>query len=252
VPIPVFGDTRPGRKRAHQVTDTHLGSKFCDEKALLENLHKAPDRGATIVVSTGDVVDGVNAKLQHEQREIGFDGQVKRLIRLLKKAPKVPWVAIGGNHDAYADDAVGMESGLVIESRMRDAGIDWTYLGSCLGRAVIHGAKWELWHPHGSGTTRNSVRRLLNSRAETYLPEDRPDVLAIGHFHKHCSVYSFPEQVFCTAGGTFQRKGSTFSDRILNAWDIGSSIVSWTLRQDGTVGEFACDFMEAPRAGIGW
>lgn len=247
-----LGAATPGRYRVAHVTDIHHGSKFCDCKALLDFLKVANARCSAIVV-TGDVIDGQKARLTHEQRAVGADDQTDEAVEVWTAAKlTIPVVACGGNHDGYAYAATGIDAGKVMGERMREAGVDWRYLGQCLGRAIIHGAKWELWHPMGAGSTRNAVRRILNARAEAYEPDDRPHILAIGHYHRHTSVLAYPENVYCVSGGTFQRKGSEFSNRITNGWDVGASIVSYTVHDDGSVGEFAVEFFPVGRAAIGW
>lgn len=247
-----LGETRPGRYRVAHVTDIHHGSKFCDCKALLDFLRIANERCSAIVV-TGDVIDGQKACLTYEQRAVGADDQTDEAVEVWTAARlTIPVVACGGNHDGYAYAATGIDHGRVLAERMREAGVDWRYLGQCLGRAIIHGAKWELWHPMGAGSTRNAVRRILNARAESYEVADRPNILAIGHYHRHTSVLAYPENVYCVSGGTFQRKGSEFSNRITNGWDVGASIVSYTVHPDGSVGEFAVEFFPVATTAIGW
>ena len=250
---PSVGATAPGRYRVAHVGDIHFGSKHCDAKALLDFLRFAADRGCTVYVQTGDVCDGTKKVLVQEQRAVGYDDQHTEAVEVIAQAPKLPWLVIGGNHDAYSNDEVGMDSGVVLARRMREHGIDWHYLGSCLGRAVIHGAKWELFHPHGAGSTANAIRRTLNAKAEKYEPGDKPDVLAIGHFHKFARVHTDPENIFAIASGTFQRRmGSDFAKRMINPWDIGSSIVSWSVYADGSVGEFHVEFFRNRSEALGW
>lgn len=248
-----LGETKPGRYRVAHIGDIHFGSKHTDCEALLDFLRLAASRGCTAFVQTGDVCDGVKPVLAQEQRAVGYDDQQTEAVEVISQGPKIPWVVIGGNHDAYSNDAMGMDSGIVLAKRMHEAGVDWRYLGSCLGRAIIHGARWELFHPHGAGSTPNSIRTTLNRKAEKYEPGDEPHVLAIGHFHKFGRIHTDPENVFCIATGTFQRqKGSDFAKRMINPWDIGSSIVSWSVFDDGTVGEFAVEFIRIRSEAQGW
>jgi predicted MPP superfamily phosphohydrolase len=254
--IATIGSAKPGRYRVAHFTDIHHGSKFCDGKAFLDLAQWAVDEGATAVVCTGDILDGQKACLSHEQRCIGADDQALEAVEIWSASAfrkhSIPVVAIGGNHDGYAHSATGIDYGAVLRDRMREAGLSWQYLGQCLGRARVHGAKWELWHPMGAGSTRNAVRRILNARAEAYEVADRPDVLAIGHYHRHTSFTAYPERIFCVSGGTFQRKGSEFANRITGGWDVGAGIVSYTIRDDGSVAEFAAEFRAVENIAVGW
>lgn len=238
-----LGKTKPGRYSVGHFTDLHAGSKYSDQEALLNTLHKAWDKGCRVIANTGDNLDGHKDVLLLEQRAVGFDAQSAELVETFKKAPPFQVVAIDGNHDGYFSNAIGFTSGSLLETRMREAGIDWTFAGVCLGRALLHGAKWMLWHPHGGASTRNALRRILNERAESL--QEPVDVLAMGHFHKFVCIPTFPEGVFGIAGGTFQRKGSEFSNRISRPWDTGASIVSYDLDVKGHVSHVAAEFISA-------
>lgn len=238
-----FGDTRPGRKRVALVTDLHFGSRHTNLNGLQAFLEYAKTRGVSTIVCTGDVLDGNKEVLLHDQEKIGWDSQAAAAVAAI--APhRFRWVAIDGNHDGYFSASAGTTSGRLLEAEMRTAGVDWTFAGVCLGRAMVHGARWLLWHPHGGASTRNAIRRILNGKIEGL--EEPADVVAIGHFHKFATVAAFPEGVFGVAGGTFQEKKSEFANRISNGWDIGGAIVSWTLDKEGHTSEYAAEFYPVP------
>jgi predicted phosphodiesterase len=239
----VLGDAKPGRKLVAHVSDLHAGSRYFDREALLGFLHHAWDRGARVLVNSGDNLDGHKDVLLLEQRAVGFDAQAEELVEVWRKAPPFKVVAIDGNHDGYHSNACGFVSGKLLEARMREAKISWTFAGVCLGRAVVHGARWMMWHPHGGASTRNALRRILNARIEA-MPEPL-DVLVMGHFHKFSSVPSYPEGVFGFSSGTFQRKGSEFANRISNPWDIGGVLVSYDIDAKGRASHTAAEFVGA-------
>ncbi len=239
----VLGETSAGRHLVAHVTDLHAGSRYFDREALLTFLNLAWKRGARVLVNTGDNLDGHKDVLLLEQRACGFDAQAEELVNVWKKAPPFRVVAIDGNHDGYHSSACGFVSGKLLEGRMREAGLDWTFAGVCLGRARIHGARWMLWHPHGGASTRNALRKILNERIEAM--EEPMDVLTMGHFHKFSSVAAYPEGVFGFSGGTFQRKGSEFSNRISRPWDTGGVLVSYDIDAKGCVSHTAAEFVPA-------
>lgn len=242
--IPHLGKVKPGRYRVAIATDIHFGSTHCDTKALKQFFRWAHSKGCEVGVCTGDILDGNKDVLLYEQDRVGFDRQVEQAVETWKDCPIRNWVAIDGNHDGYYSSSMGTISGRLLANEMKAAGLNWNFLGVCLGRAVIHGAKWQLWHPHGGSGTRNAVRRILNDRIEDM--EEGCDILAMGHFHKYTSVHAYPEPTFGVAGGTFQRKASEFANRIAKSWDIGGCIVSYLLDENGTISEVASEFWEAP------
>ena len=236
----ILADPKPGRKSVAIVTDTHFGSSHTDLAGLERFLDMAWSRGVRHVMCTGDVLDGNKEVLLHDQNLVGFDHQAGQAVELISGSHPFKWVAIDGNHDGYYSSSSGMVSGVALASLMREAGVDWSFAGVCLGRARVLGANWQLWHPHGGASTRNAIRRILNARIE--MLEEPAHVVAMGHFHKFATVSAYPENVFGIAGGTFQKKRSEFANRLASEWDVGGSIVSWTVRKDGTAAEFSAEF----------
>jgi predicted phosphodiesterase len=249
-----FGAREPGRYHAAHMTDLHHGSKHNDSAAMLDFMAIAKSRGVCAVLISGDIIDGFDPKLQRDQRCIETDDQLAEAIDVFAAGNiGVPHVAISGNHDGYSDKAGGICSGRLLEERMRERGVNWTYLDSCLGRVVLHGAKIELWHGAGGSGTRNAVRRVLNHRAEGYERGDEPQVLLVGHYHRYAQFEAFPERIFCVSGATFQRKKSEFANRIAHPWDLGGGILSWTVDERGVAGEFSYEYFPVKRSdALGW
>ena len=244
----ILPDPKPGRHSVAIVTDTHFGSSHTDLVGLEKFLAMAWGRGIRHIICTGDILDGNKDVLLHDQNLVGFDHQSDLAVEVVSGAKPFKWIAIDGNHDGYYSASSGMVSGVQLGAKMREAGVDWSFAGVCLGRARVLGANWQLWHPHGGAGTRNAIRRILNSRIESL--EEPCDVLAIGHFHKYATVQAYPENVFGVAGGTFQKKRSEFANRISNGWDIGASIVSWTFRKDGSAAEFSAEFFPTSQGNV--
>lgn len=236
-----IGRAKPGRHLVAHVTDLHAGSKYFDADALSEFLEVAWERGARCLVNTGDNLDGHKDVLLLEQKHVGFDAQATALVDVFRKAPPFAIVAIDGNHDGYFSNSTGFVSGKLLEHRMREERVAWTFAGVCLGSAIVEGSRWQLWHPHGGASTRNALRRILNARVEAM--HEPLDFLAMGHFHKFTSVPTFPEGVFAFSGGTFQRKRSEFANRISSAWDVGGTLVSFDLDRKGRVSHQAAEFI---------
>jgi biotin operon repressor len=241
-----IGATKPGRYAVGQATDFHFGSEHCDLDAVREWAGRAWDRGVRSVVVTGDVLDGWKDKILVEQRAVGFDRQADEAVATIAGLPPFAYVAIDGNHDGYFSSAIGIVSGDLLARRMQAAGVSWQFAGVCLGRAVVHGARWHLWHPHGGASKRNTLRCILNERIEAL--REPADVVAMGHFHKFAPVFAYPENVLGVAGGTFQRKdshgrGSEFARRITNSWDLGGPVVTYDLDRHGRVRDLAAEFL---------
>ena len=230
-----------GRCRVAMISDLHFGSRWCDADGIVNFLSRIHSMGIRDVLVPGDVIDGVKPLLLPEQDFARFDTQLDFAVKTIRRAPKgLRFYAIAGNHDSYTSHAIGFEAGRALSDAMKCVGVDWNYLGECLGHMTLHGARIQLWHPHGGASTSNAVRRILNTRIEHLVSP--VDMLVIGHFHKYAVVHAYPENVMGVASGTFQRKGSEFSNRLTTDWSIGGTVLSWTRHPDGSVGEFSSEF----------
>lgn len=241
-----LGSNKPGRYNIAHYTDPHWGSKHSLRKAQIDFLKFAWKQGCRLAAVTGDLTDGVKALLVPEQRFTGADEQLAEGLEIWRNVIKTcPYevAAIPGNHDGYTSHAIGSDFGRIIEERMRAEGVNWTNTGTCLGHATLHGARTELWHPHGAASTTNAIRRTLNARAEKL--EEPVDLLLCGHYHHYGAVHAAKEDVFCAAGGTFQVKRYEFANRISAPWDVGGSIISFTVDSRGRAREFSSKFYPA-------
>lgn len=236
----ILGKRKPGRYRVGIMTDTHFGSRWCDVAAVRSFLLSARKAGCQIIVCTGDLVDGNASVLLPDQISSSLEYQMAAATKVLSEFKDMNFTYIAGNHCGKFSSSMGMEVGLIIQSHMRKEGIKIHYRGAGRGSATIHGARWEFAHPHGGASTRNAVRRVLNGWSEAL---DVPcDIVAMGHFHKYATVNVYPENIYGVAGGCFQTKGSEFSNRIANAWDVGGTIVSYQVNRNGSITEKSSEF----------
>lgn len=242
-PLIIIGNKKPGRHHIALYSDTHWGSKHSLEKAQLEFLRMAWKKGCRTVVAPGDLTDGVKPLLVPEQRYTGADEQIAEGTEIWRKAPPFQVVSCTGNHDGYTSHAVGSDIGRVIEQRMQAEGVEWYHSGTCLGQAVVNGARVQLWHPHGAASTTNAVRRTLNARAEKL--EVPVDLIVSGHYHHYAAVHAYQEDVFCVGAATFQVKKYEFANRISGGWNVGGAIISFTADRKGRAHEFSSKFYPA-------
>lgn len=238
-PLVTIGKASPGRHKIAHVTDTHAGSTHFAKKPLRKFLSFAWKEGCRSMGFTGDGTDGVKALLLPEQRLHGADEQIDELVETMSE---YPWnvAAISGNHDGYSSNAVGLDMGKIIEDRARKAGLNWQHAGTCRGNAIIEGARTHLFHPMGAASTPNTIRSMLNRHAENL--KDATDLILSGHLHHYCHVHVYPEDIFATSGGCFQLKKGEFANRISRPWDIGGTIVSFSVDKKGRAGEFSSRF----------
>lgn len=209
------------------VGDTHVGSLYTHLGAMVAFYAYARDAGCERVYHVGDVLDGhrVYKGQEFELRDIGLDAQVERLGSLRLDA--LPTSFIVGNHDQSFKVAAGAPVGKMIAQAT-----GWTFLGEEQARV-----RWEtpngsfemmLLHPGGGSSYAISYRP--QKIVESLEGGTKPDLLAIGHYHKAEFIPSYRNVVILQAG-TLQKQ-TPFMARQGLAAHVGGWIIDVT-RGDG-------------------
>ena len=195
---------------------------------------------------TGDVLDG-HRVYKGQEFELSDVGMEKQLDRLAKVAPKVglPVRFIVGNHDLSLKALAGVNIGKAISDRMDDAGQDWEFLGE--ESAVVEIAtpigktfRMQLLHPGGGSSYAISYR--MQKIIESLEGGTKPDLLAIGHYHKAEMLPNY-SNVCGVQTGCFQWQ-SPFMARNALAAHVGGWIIDVTVGEDllSVRGEFVAFF----------
>lgn len=207
--------------------DTQFGSLYAHLDALGAFYRHAESCGYTDFYHTGDVLDGhkVYKGQEFELLDLGIEAQIDRMAAV---APKIGTTRfITGNHDASFKALAGVPVGKMIESRRPD----WQFLGEEHARI-----QWEtpagtfalgLSHPGGGSAYAISYRG--QKIVESLEGGTKPDMLALGHFHKAEFMPSY-RNVAVIQTGAFQRQ-TPFMARMGLAAHVGGWLV------DVTVGE---------------
>ncbi len=230
--MPSAGSTKDGRYRVCHFTDLHSGSEHFHQKGLERFFEQAWDEGCRVACNSGDNLDGNRPVLLYDQVTNRWDKQVE-ILRKVKKPPFEAVLFLDGNHDGYHSESAGFVSGKLLAKEL-----GWTYLGACKGHAKIHGATWEFWHPMGGGGSKNTIRTMIHDRLE----HSDYNIVSLGHYHRFTTVLDCINNRFGFSGGTFQLKRSEFANRIAKPWDIGGTIVSYTL-ENGIPSEYSAKFI---------
>lgn len=185
------------------IGDRHTGSLYQHYAALHAFYEYAEKAGCRRVYDAGDILAGhkVYKGQEFELRDHGLDAQVERLS---KDAPRnIPTYFITGNHDASFKNLAGVAVGKVIEQAVSG----YYFLGE-------EQARVEFGTPNGS-----FVLQLLHpgggsAYALSYKPQKivdalgggtKPNLLAIGHFHKAELMPSY-RNVAVVQVGTFEKQ----------------------------------------------
>ena len=179
--------------------DTQMGSKYA-QLTHLDRFYKAcQSEGITDIYHTGDVTDGLKMRPGHEY-ELYTNGWDEMLNDVVKNYPKYDGITthfITGNHDASIYKHIGMDVGQAI-AMMRP---DMDYLGrDCAQVYLTPGCILELRHPWDGTAYAQSYKP--QKMIEAMESDSKPNILAIGHYHK--AEYLFYRNVHCFQTGCFQ------------------------------------------------
>jgi hypothetical protein len=156
-------------------------------------------------------------------RDLGVDAQAARLGGI-QLAP-LPTHFITGNHDASFKQAAGVHVGRVIEA----ARPGWKFLGEEQARVEWQtpAGKFSLMLIHPGGGSSYALSYRPQKIIESLEGGSKPDMLAIGHYHKAEFMPAY-RNIAVLQGGTFQKQ-TPFMARGGLAAHVGGWIVSVTV-----------------------
>jgi len=184
--------------------DNHIGQIEYDKPLMKFFAETVKKEKVDFVLNTGDIFDGWYQNRPSsifEQNAIGFDQQMKMVVKELSQL-EVPLYFITGNHsyNTFVRGA-GIEAGPVLEDKLRNKGLDAKYLGNAEGDLKLKtGSTIKLLHPDGGTAYALSYRP--QKIIESLTGGEKPNMLFIGHFHKleqlfYRNVHAFQTGTFC-------------------------------------------------------
>jgi hypothetical protein len=202
-------------------SDRHIGSLYHDGAALDAFYSYAKDQGVKMIFDAGDMLDGhkIYRGQEFELRDLGLERQLDRVIQESPRSIETHFIT--GNHDDSFKHAAGADVGRAIS-----AGIpEYHFIGSTKARYIWKTPNgdciFDLLHP-GGGTAyalSYKVQKIIDSLEGG----TKPDVLAIGHFHKAELIPSY-RNVCGLQAGTFQMQ-TPFMARLGTPAHVGGWIV---------------------------
>jgi len=217
--------------------DTQINSKFTQ----LTHLHKFYDicksEGIDTVYHTGDIDEGEQMRPGHQYEcyTQGADDHVKEIVRVYPKIDGITTHFITGNHDASIIKRCGYDIGYPIASQ-RD---DMKYLGQ--SSAVINltpNCTLELRHPLDG--TAYALSYKLQKMVESMSGGEKPNILAVGHYHK--GEYFFYRNVHCFQTASFQAQTPWMKGKGIAAF-LGGWIVEIHVNDDGTISRIKQEYI---------
>lgn len=217
--------------------DTQINSKYTQ----ITHLHKLYDfyqsEGIETVYHTGDMDEGEEMRIGHKYEcyTQGADDHEDEIVRVYPRRPGITTYFITGNHDHSIIKRAGYDIGRAIERR-RD---DMVYLGqSSAIVGLTDNCTLELRHP-GDGTA-YALSYKIQKMVEAMSGGEKPNILAVGHYHKQ--EYLFYRNVHCFQTGCLQAQTPFMRGRSIAAM-MGGWIVEVIVNDSGVVERVRQEFM---------
>lgn len=217
--------------------DTQFGSKY-SQITYLHNFYDicAAD-GVKDVYHVGDMVEGLKMRPGHEYEvyTVSADEMREDVVKNYPYRPGITTHFISGNHDASIYKHVGYDICKAIANERPDM----HYLGrDC---AVVHltpNCTLELRHPWDGSAYALSYKP--QKMIEAMESDSKPNILAIGHYHK--AEYIFYRNVHAIQTGCFQGQTPFTRGKGISV-HLGGWIVTLTVDESGTIKRISPEFI---------
>lgn len=217
--------------------DTQMGSKYTQLTHLNNFYDICKEEGIKDVYHTGDITDGLKMRVGHEYElyAVSADDMIEDVVKRYPKRDGITTHFITGNHDASIYKQVGYDVGNAI-ARQRD---DMEYIGrDCAVVYLTPKCKLELRHPWDG--TAYALSYKLQKMIESMESDSKPNILAVGHYHK--AEYMFYRNVHALQTGCFQAQTPFTRGKNISV-HLGGWIVEIKVTDDGTIKSFAPKFI---------
>lgn len=212
------------------IGDTQIGSLYQRLDALKLFYERCAAEGIMDILHAGDVIDGWRV-YRGQEFELHPNGRSwpEQRDMFAESVPKIKdmrTVFITGNHDSSFKKLVG----LVVGDELQRVRPDWKFIGQDIGDVTLtskNGRKFSVRLLHPGGGTAYAASYHLQKIIEAIPGGQKPDLMAIGHYHKALWMPDY-RNVSGFYPGTFQSQ-TPFMIRGSLAAHIGGWIVTVTL-----------------------
>jgi len=207
-------------------SDAHIGSIYKNQSTLDDIFKRFKKEGVEAVYLAGDMTEGYNMRPGHSYicNLHGADAQIKGTIDDIPDINK-PIYFITGDHDYSHFKRQGIDVG----KHISDGRKDLHYLGMFeadvdLGKHT----KMKLKHPAGGSSLAYShqLQRIVDRM------DDKPEILALGHYHK--LLYVNYHKVHGFLAGTVQNQTEWMNNKNIEAMK-GAWILDVYMKRNGAV-----------------
>lgn len=217
--------------------DTQIGSKYTQMSYLHNFYDIVEQRGIKDVYHTGDLTEGLKMRVGHEYElyEVSADEMRDDVIKNYPLREGIRTHFITGNHDASIYKQIGYDIGQAIAHERPDM----EYLGrDCAIVKLTPNCTLELRHPWDG--TAYALSYKLQKMIEAMESDSKPNILAVGHYHK--VEYMFYRNVHAFQTGCFQSQTPFTRGKGISV-HMGGWIIDIKVGTDGTIKELSPTFI---------
>ena len=181
------------------ISDTHINSKYTQLTYLHDFYKLCARREIADIYHAGDVDEGELMRVGHQYDcyTQGSDDHDNEIVNNFPKLGGITTHFITGNHDSSVYKKCGVDIGESIAMKRTDM----NYLGrDCARIKITPNCILELRHPWDG--TAYALSYKPQKMIESMEADSKPNILAIGHYHK--IEYLFYRNVHCFQAGCFQ------------------------------------------------
>lgn len=217
--------------------DTQINSKYTQLTHLHNFYDLCAQYGIDTVYHTGDIDEGEQMRTGHQYEcyTQGADDHIDEIIRVYPTRTGMKTFFITGNHDASMIKHCGFDIGRAISEKRKDM----IYLGrDCAIVQLTPNCTLELRHPWDG--TAYAISYKIQKMIEAMQGGDKPNILAVGHYHK--AEYISYRNVSSFQTGTFQAQTPWMRGKGIAAM-MGGWIVEVEVDTDGSIRKIKQEFV---------
>lgn len=222
--------SKDGLIRFGLIGDLHVGSLYQRADALRAFYEALAAEGIETVLCAGDVIEGWKVyKGQEFELQPTARSWPEQRDMFAETAPKIPGITtifISGNHDASFKNLIGM----IVGDELQQKRPDWKFIGQDVGDVILTAEnkkplRIRLMHPGGG--TAYAVSYKMQKFIESIPGGEKPDILAVGHYHKaehlpgYRNIHGFQVGCFQSQTPFMARQGSA---AMVGGWIVEAAV----------------------------
>ena len=180
------------------ISDTHIGSKWFDEKALHHFYSECSKAGVCKVIHAGDLYDGSTsyAYQEKDQNIVGYHNQFNWIVKNYPRFEGISTYVVAGNHD------VGIMKKHNIHPIIELAKVryDIKYSGDYYTDFNKHGVNIRVIHCDGANYTGEPMSKMKSLIDTTY---NKCHIFIMGHLHQAMELHDYGDVQYAVAPGCF-------------------------------------------------